>query len=152
MPELLNRLSGNQSQVVDPKNRVVVPAKFRETLGPVVKVGLFPQDNFLVLTVSSPSVYKQRMDALEKRAETDPDLNRTVTVIDGTTEELELDDQGRITLTPDLKGYAGIERDVVVIGRGDHLQVWAQGRWEDFRKKAFESPGGLRDSLYRRER
>lgn len=144
------RLSGNQSQVVDSKNRLVIPAKFREVLGPIVKVGLDPQDNFFVLTVCSPAVYQERMAALEKRAESDPLLHDAITYLDATTEELELDDQGRITLTGELKGSAGIERDVVVLGRGNYLQIWTQGRWEDFRKKAFEAPGGMRESIFRR--
>lgn len=150
MSDTAGRLSGNQSQVVDSKNRLVVPAKFREALGAIVKVGFEPHDNFFILTVYSPSVYQERMKALEKRAESDPQLSDAITFLDATTEELELDDQGRITLTAELKGYAGIERDVVVLGRGDRLQIWTQGRWEDFRKKAFETPGGMRESIFRR--
>jgi MraZ protein len=150
MSDPAGRLSGNQSQVVDSKNRLVIPAKFREVLGNVVKVGLDPQDNFFVLTVCSPAVYQERMSALEKRAETDPQLSNTITFLDATTEEMELDEQGRITLTGELKGSAGVERDVVVIGRGNHLQIWTQGRWEDFRKKAFDAPGGMRESIFRR--
>lgn len=150
MTDSNSRLSGNQSQVVDSKNRVVIPSKFRDPLGAKVKVGLHPQDNFFVLMICNPEVYKIRMDALEKRAEADRNLTDTITLIEGMTEELELDDQGRVTLTPELKGYAGIERDVIVLGRGDHLQVWTQGRWDDFKKKALETPGGMRDSLFRR--
>jgi len=144
------RLSGNQSTVVDQKNRLVIPAKFREVLGSSVKVGPFPQGKSIVLSVCSPEVYQQRMASVEARATTNSSLDDTITLLDGLTEELELDDQGRITLTADLKGVAGIERDVVVIGRGDHLQIWTQGRWEDFRKKAFDTPEGLRESLFGR--
>lgn len=150
MTESKGRLSGNQSQVVDLKNRLVIPAKFRDVLGNNVKVGLEPQDNFYVLSVCSPAVYHDRMAALEKCAESDPQLFDAITYIDATTEEMELDEQGRITLTPDLKGQAGIERDVVVIARGNYLQIWTAGRWEDFRKKAFETPGGMRQSIFRR--
>ncbi|MCC6737489.1 MAG: hypothetical protein IT452_00470 [Planctomycetia bacterium] len=150
MAEGKGRLSGNHALVVDQKNRLVIPARFREVLGNLVKVGLHPQDNFFVLSVSAPDVYAERMEALEKRAENDPRLDATITLLDATTQELELDDQGRITLTAELKGQAGIERDVVVIGRGNHLQIWTQGRWEDFTRKAFETPGGLRESIFRR--
>lgn len=150
MADTKGRLSGNHSQVVDQKHRVVIPARFREVLGDHVKVGVYPQDNFFVLTVCSADVYAERMAALEKRAENDPALDAVITLLDATTQELDLDDQGRITLTADLKGQAGIERDVVVIGRGNHLQIWTQGRWEDFTKKAFETPGGMRESIFRR--
>lgn len=150
MADPKGRLSGNHSQVVDQKHRVVIPAQYRAILGDHVKVGVYPQDNFFVLTVWSPSVYAERMESLEKRAENDPALDTVITLLDATTQELDLDDQGRITLTAELKGRAGIERDVVVIGRGNHLQIWTQGRWEDFQKKAFETPGGMRESIFRR--
>lgn len=150
MTDFKGRLSGNQSQVVDSKNRLVIPAKFREAFGDQVKVGLEPQDDFYILTVCSPAIYDERMSALEKRAETDPQLDRTITFISAMTEEMQLDEQGRVTLTGDLKGMAGIERDVVVIGRGNHLQIWTQGRWDDFRKRTFDAPGGMRESIFRR--
>jgi MraZ protein len=150
MPETTKRLSGNQSQVVDSKNRLVLPAKFREILGSTVKVGLFPQGNYFVLTICAADVYARRMAALETRAASDPALADTITFIDATTEEVDLDDQGRMTLAGDLKGYAGIERDVVVIGRGDHLQVWTAGRWEEFRKTAMDGPQGMRASIFGR--
>lgn len=150
MTEFKGRLSGNQSQVVDSKNRLVIPAKFREAFGNQIKVGLAPQDNFYILSVCAPSVYAERMAAMELRAQTDPQLASVITWLDAMTEEMELDEQGRITLPADLKGMAGIERDVVVIGSGNHLQIWTQGRWDDFRKRTFEAPGGMRESIFRR--
>ncbi|MEK7467084.1 MAG: hypothetical protein AAB074_06680 [Planctomycetota bacterium] len=150
MADSKTRLSGNHSQVVDQKHRVVIPARFREVLGDHVKVGVYPLEDFFVLTVCSPAIYAERMEALEKRAENDPKLDSAITILEGTTQELDLDDQGRVTLTAELKAKAGIERDVVVIGRGNYLQIWTQGRWEDFQKKAFETPGGMRESIFRR--
>ena len=134
MADSKGRLSGNHSQVVDQKHRVVIPARFRDVLGDHVKVGVYPLDDFFVLTVCSPAIYAERMDLLEKRAENDPKLDSVITILEGTTQELDLDDQGRITLTADLHAKAGIERDVVVIGRGNYLQIWTQRHWEDFQK------------------
>ena len=45
--------------------------------------------------------------------------------------EAELDATGRVTLPPALLEHAGIEREVVVAGVGDHLEVWARKRWDD---------------------
>lgn len=143
------RFNGQQAQIVDAKNRLVIPAKFRPGFTDKVLVGPVPQDKFFVLSVSSEEVHAERMKDLEERAKTNPDLENTIRLIDAETELLDLDDQARITLTGNLRGIAGLERDVVVIGRGRCLEIWTQGRWEDFRKQAFENAKGLKDSLFR---
>ena len=47
----------------------------------------------------------------------------------GNSFELELDASGRVTLPPPLLAHAGIEREVAVVGVGDHLEVWGKERW-----------------------
>ena len=47
----------------------------------------------------------------------------------GNSFEIDLDASGRVTLPPPLLVHAGIEREVVVVGVGDHLEVWDKGRW-----------------------
>ena len=47
----------------------------------------------------------------------------------GNSFEIDLDASGRVTLPPPLLAHAGIEKEVVVVGVGDHLEVWDKGRW-----------------------
>ena len=47
----------------------------------------------------------------------------------GNSFEVELDASGRVTLPPPLLGHAGIRKEVVVVGVGDHLEVWGRERW-----------------------
>jgi hypothetical protein len=47
----------------------------------------------------------------------------------GNSFEVELDGSGRVTLPPPLLAHAAIEKEVVVVGVGDHLEVWGRERW-----------------------
>jgi MraZ protein len=48
----------------------------------------------------------------------------------GNSFELDLDASGRVTLPSPLLAHASIDREVVVVGVGDHLEVWGRGRWQ----------------------
>ena len=49
----------------------------------------------------------------------------------GNSFDIELDASGRVTLPPPLLAHTGIEKEVVVVGVGDHLEVWARERWQE---------------------
>ncbi len=49
----------------------------------------------------------------------------------GNSFEVDLDASGRVTVPPSLLAHAGIEKEVVVVGGGDHLEVWARQRWPE---------------------
>jgi MraZ protein len=48
----------------------------------------------------------------------------------GSSYDADLDAAGRVTLNPALLAHAGIEREVVLVGVIDHLEVWARERWQ----------------------
>jgi MraZ protein len=48
------------------------------------------------------------------------------------------DKQGRISLTPSLREYAAITRDVVVIGAMDRVEIWEPTRWREYSASAQE--------------
>jgi MraZ protein len=45
---------------------------------------------------------------------------------------VELDGQGRVRIPPDLAREAGLEREAVLIGVQDHLELWDRKRWEAY--------------------
>src|SRR6202008_3220867 len=49
----------------------------------------------------------------------------------GNSFDVELDASGRVTLPPTLLSHAGISKEVVVVGVGDHLEVWGRERWQE---------------------
>jgi MraZ protein len=55
--------------------------------------------------------------------------------------EASVDDQGRFVIPQILKGYAGLDKEMVVIGAGDHVELWDKGVWESHLKKISEELG-----------
>lgn len=56
--------------------------------------------------------------------------------------EVEFDDQGRVVLPQSLKEYAQIGSEVVVIGAGDHFEIWNQANWQEHLKSIESNFGG----------
>jgi len=48
----------------------------------------------------------------------------------GFAEELELDASGRVLVSPELRKFAGIERQVMMVGQGSHFEIWSNEAWE----------------------
>jgi len=130
---------------LDPKNRVFIPAKLRNDLG----------ESFYItrkLTKKALAVYPAaEWEKLEKRLNELPDsevgdiklflFSHSVCAVP--------DSQGRVLLPPDLTEYAGIERELAIVGVGDHILIYAAAAWqreeaeqaanlEDMRKKMRE--------------
>jgi MraZ protein len=120
-------LLGEYDHTIDDKNRLTLPARFREQLagGVVVTRGM---DGCLYAYPRAD--WHERLHA--RVAELDP-LSREGRKIQrhffSGAAEAELDKQGRIMIPAPLLRYAGLERDVVVAGVHDHLEIWDRETW-----------------------
>lgn len=72
--------------------------------------------------------FEQQLMGLERSREESRALIRTM---GSGTHTDEVDKQGRITVPAKLRDYAGIEKDVVIIGAFDHAEIWTPPRWDD---------------------
>jgi MraZ protein len=61
--------------------------------------------------------------------------------------ECELDKQGRVLIPPSLREAVGLDRQVVVAGMLNRLEIWNQTRWEEEMKKAVENFEDISDEL-----
>ncbi|OLT19989.1 cell division/cell wall cluster transcriptional repressor MraZ [Ornithinimicrobium sp. CNJ-824] len=120
---------GTYTPKLDDKGRLILPAKFRKKLedGLVITRG---QDRCLV-------VYAQ--DEFERIAlqwQSTPTSSRAVrdyqrVFLSGASDEVP-DKQGRVTIPPILRDYAGLSSDCTVIGAGNRVEVWDSKAWEDY--------------------
>lgn len=53
--------------------------------------------------------------------------------------ECNIDKQGRILLTPSLKGYADVEKDVYFIGMGDRIEIWSGAQWDKYNEEDIDA-------------
>jgi MraZ protein len=68
----------------------------------------------------------------------------------GHATEIELDGQGRLLLPPELREFAGLSRHAMLIGQGNRLELWDEGRWNerrDFWLKSEETATDMSNEL-----
>jgi len=117
-------LQGEYHYTLDEKWRVVIPQKFRRALGDVVTVTRNPLDPCLfVFSQEEWSRVAQKLASL-------PLVERQfVRFLTSGVVECELDRQGRIVLPAHLREYAQIDREAVVIGVINRVEIWSEGNW-----------------------
>lgn len=122
-------LMGQYDHTIDAKGRVIIPAKFREELGDkfVLTRGL---DNCLfVYSLAEWSNIEMKLKSLP--------LNRkdarafTRFFLAGAT-ECEIDKQGRVLIPTNLREYAKINKEVVIIGVSSRVEIWSKEVWNDY--------------------
>lgn len=127
---------GEYQHSVDNKGRLIIPAKFREDLGEnaVMTRGL---DNCLFLFPQSEwKILEEKLKSLPLTKATARQFVRFF--FSGAT-ECDLDRQGRITIPQNLRDYADVDKDVVVIGVSNRIEIWSRGRWEQYMQEAEEA-------------
>ena len=120
---------GTHTPRLDEKGRLILPAKFRDRLasGLVVTRGqerclyVFPMDEFVR--------YAEGLRAAPVTNKAVRDYLRVL--LSGASDEIP-DKQGRVTIPAALREYAGLDREVTVIGQGSHVEVWDSGAWDTY--------------------
>ena len=130
---------GEFEHTLDEKGRFSVPAKFR----PKLAAGM------VVTTVVDPCLWVFTMDRWEALTDkvsalplTNPQAREFRRQLFGGAADLEPDRQGRISLPPTLRQYAHIDKQVVVVGLFDHLEIWNPEMWHERQQRSYADPEG----------
>jgi MraZ protein len=119
---------GHYEHSLDAKNRLSIPAKFRASFSAGVVLAKDPETCVAVWTPDShESIIERALAGLNPMGSEYRKLSR---FYQGNSFEIELDGSGRVTLPQPLMTHASIEKEVVVVGVGDHLEVWGRERWK----------------------
>lgn len=120
---------GTHTPKLDDKGRLVLPAKFREGFasGLVLTKG---QDRAIVVWPAAEfAAYAERLNDASR---SDPRVQAYQRVLfSGAFDEIP-DRQGRITVPPALREYAGLDRDVVVVGKNTTAEIWDAAAWNAY--------------------
>ena len=124
---------GTYTPKLDDKGRLFLPAKFRDRLaeGVVVTQG---QENCLV--VWPEDVFMQEARRAQATPLTSRGARDYARVLFAGADEGVPDKQGRISIPPPLREYAGLDREVVVIGVMDRIEIWDPARWAEYSAQA----------------
>lgn len=111
---------------LDSKNRIIIPAKHREQLGPVFMITKGVDSCLNVYSMEEWKKYSDKLDALPK--------NKTADVrrfIYANASEVTPDQQGRVVISPVLRKFAGIEKNIVIVGCGNYAEIWSEEKWDE---------------------
>ena len=136
---------GQSDHSLDSKKRLTVPSKYRSAFA----------DGVVLHKWLDPCVALWTPDGFEAFTKSWlPDLNplgRTRRHLSGylvsNSWDVDLDSAGRVTLNQQLLAHAGIEKDVVVVGNVDHLEVWDRERWLKHQEELASEVAELAESI-----
>jgi len=118
---------GHYEHSLDAKNRLSIPARFRAAFSSGVVLAKDPEPCVTIWpTETHESIIQRALSGLNPMGSRYRTLSR---FYQGHSWDMDLDSSGRVTLPPHLLAYAALEKEVVVVGVGDHLEVWGRGRW-----------------------
>ena len=133
-------LLGEYNYNLDAKGRVFVPAKLRDELGEVFVIAKSMDKCVAVYSAAMWERYVEKLNALpEMRARF---IRRFVY---SSAAEASCDAQGRVVLPQGLREHAGLEKELVIIGAGDHVEIWNVESWNEY--MSAESTEGMVETL-----
>ncbi len=124
---------------LDSKGRMTMPTRYRERVRAMC-------DGHLVITVDRDRcllLYPlPEWDEIEKRLtnlpSTDKHARRLKRLLMGHATDLEMDGQGRILIPPALREFAGLKKQVVLVGQGNKFELWDEETWNTKRSQWLE--------------
>jgi MraZ protein len=131
------RFRGRFEYSIDPKGRINIPASFREQLASsgTEKIVLTQYDGCLY---GFPLEEWSRMeDSVAHVSSLDGPVNDFLRSFFGSAVEMEPDRQGRILVPASLRGYAALEKEVVILGMPRRFEIWSLERWQE-KQQSFE--------------
>ena len=126
MPTNSTWYCGEYRHVIDAKNRLFIPAKMREDLGEVFYVTRKITEHCLAIY----SEEEWQKFSLKLNSLPDSKVGKIKQFIFSKTAQLSPDSHGRILLPANLVSYANLEKNVVIVGAGDQIQIWNEEAWD----------------------
>jgi len=135
---------GTHTPRLDDKGRLVLPAKFRDGLAAGLVLTNGQDRSIVVWPAAEFAGYAER---LNEASRSNPKVQAYARVLfSGASDEIP-DKQGRITVPAALREYAGLDRDVVVVGKGPTAEIWDAEAWSRYLAEQEEAFSGLTEEV-----
>ncbi|MBT8201687.1 MAG: division/cell wall cluster transcriptional repressor MraZ [Acidimicrobiia bacterium] len=119
---------GEHTHSIDPKGRVVLPSRFRPDLA---KGCFITKGQDRCLFVFTPEAWEQEVERIRSLPRTDRKLRNYSRVFFAGAIDQKPDKQGRIQLPATLRDYAGLDKEVTVVGVGERVEIWDSAKWQE---------------------
>lgn len=121
--------SNTYDSKLDAKARMTLPAKFREKL----------KENFVLtkgldrcIELIPYSIWEKELTTIDSLSKTSPKHKAYRRLVMSSTVEAELDSQGRVIIPKKLLEHASIDKEIVIIGNYDKIEIWSRNMWEEY--------------------
>lgn len=135
---------GTFSPKLDDKGRLILPAKYRDELGDGLVITRGQERCLYVFTEAEFEAIQERMRKAPLTSKKARDFQRVF--LSGAHDEVP-DKQHRVTIPPALRKYAGLERDLAVIGNGSRAEIWDAEAWATYLAEQEEIFAELEDEV-----
>ena len=126
-------LVGRYEQTIDAKGRVNVPSKFRSALGEAFVAAVGDEECVCIYPMEEWNAFMDRVKAVptEERA-------MVMRYIQENSAECEMDSQGRVVIPAEIRKYAQLTKEIVVIGEHTKVEIWSMDNWSRYKEQKFD--------------
>jgi MraZ protein len=122
---------GAAKVTLDVKGRMVLPARVREALAKLPERQLVATvDRDRCVLIYPLDDWQRLQDELLKLPNLHPESRWLQRLMVGYATDLELDGHDRVLIPGELRDFTGLQRDALLIGQGNHLELWDEGAWK----------------------
>ena len=135
---------------LDAKGRLAVPARYRETLAAGGAAPAEAGGSGLILTVDPSGclllylrlAWEPIQARLMALSSFNSEIRRLQRLLVGHADDVDMDNAGRILVSPALRQYAGLDHRVVLVGQGNKFELWDDVRWQEQTAQAITFSAG----------
>lgn len=135
---------GEFQHSIDPKGRLIVPVKYRDELGDIFVVTKGLDDCLFVYPMAEWKNMEEKLRALPF---TKADARAFARFFFSGAAECEIDKQGRILLPPQLREYAKLDKEVVLIGVSTRVEIWGKEAWDNYSAQAGQDYEAIAEKI-----
>lgn len=135
---------GEYSHSIDPKRRLALPSKFRGELGSRVVVTRGLDRSLFVYPMK---VWEELAEKLGTMPVGEAGTRSFIRLQLAGATDIELDSQGRVLIPDYLKEYAGLGKNVIVVGLFNRLEIWSEEEWKAYKVEAEKNTGEIAEQL-----
>ena len=121
---------GEYNHTIDEKGRLIIPAKFREQLGKEFVITRGMDECLFVYPLDAWKAFEEKLSQLPITV--DKNARMFARFFQAPATMVELDKQGRANIPAHLRKFAGLEKDVVLTGVLDKVEIWDADKWQAY--------------------
>ncbi len=122
-------MKGQSNHNLDAKGRLIIPARLRDGLGSKFVLCQGMDKNIYAYPEEEWEKFSEKLNALPV---SDKNARRFKNFFQGSANECEADGQFRIVIPQNLRAWAGIDKEVVLVGNGSTAEIWDKGAWDRY--------------------